>query len=222
MRHTIGSTPRITLVLLLIAGCADNDATSASEQGFGATTLPSTTTLTTGPAAPTSTGADASGTGSTTDTAGDVTATTGDATTTGSGGSSETGAVDETGATEPTGSTGASEGTGVDTEAGVSFAAAVWPIFDEHCSCHEDSNGAGGLRLTADDAYANLVGVPSEDLPEMLLAAPGSPKESYLWHKLNNTQKEVGGKGKRMPPKKDLDPAVLALIQQWIEEGAQP
>lgn len=103
-----------------------------------------------------------------------------------------------------------------------SFAESVWPIFDEECGCHQDSNGAGKLKLTENDAYDNLIGKPSHQLPSMKLVEPGSPMDSYLWHKLNNTQKSVDGKGKRMPPDGLLDPDVLAVIEEWILAGAAP
>lgn len=107
-------------------------------------------------------------------------------------------------------------------EVAPSFADAVWPIFDEECGCHQDSNGAGKLKLTKKDAFDNMVGVPSNQLPSMNLVEPGSPMDSYLWHKLNNTQKSVDGKGKRMPPGGLLDADVLAGIEQWILAGAEP
>ena len=81
--------------------------------------------------------------------------------------------------------------------------------------------GAGQLRLTLEDAYINLL-EPSEQLPMMMLVQPGSSDKSYLWQKLNDTQKDVGGKGKRMPPGGLLDPADLELIRQWLDTGAAP
>lgn len=121
------------------------------------------------------------------------------------------------------GTTGDSEGTsGTTGEAAVGFAEAIWPIFDERCGCHTDSNGAGKLKLAEDVAYDNLVGQPSNQLPEMLLVDPGSSATSYLWHKLNDTHKSVDGKGKVMPPGGKLKMDKLDLIQMWIDQGAAP
>jgi len=142
-------------------------------------------------------------------------------------GSSSTGGVD-TGETDGSSTTQAGETdttaatTGEDTAGAPSFMIDIWPIFADRCSCHDDANGAGKLRLAMEDAYTNLVDKPSIQVPEMLLVKPGSAMDSYLWHKLNDTQDDVGGKGKRMPPSGKLKMAELDLIQQWIDGGAKP
>lgn len=112
--------------------------------------------------------------------------------------------------------------TGEDTAGAHSFAVDIWPIFEDRCSCHDDANGAGKLRLAMEDAYTNMVDKPSNQAPMMMLVKPGSAEESYLWHKLNDTQDDVGGKGKKMPPSGKLKAAELELIQLWIDEGAKP
>jgi len=60
---------------------------------------------------------------------------------------------------------------------------------------------------------------PSAPLPYI---APGDPEGSYLWAKLNGTQIEAGGDGSPMPLGVPLDDATLAIIEQWILEGANP
>ena len=236
MRRDIDGLPRATLVLLLFAGCAESDTgsgfsatqpTGSSTVGDGVVTSPPGTTGTTGAVEHTSTGAT-----STTDTTGAVSATTGadtgdsttaptTAPTTGADGSSESGAV-ETGSSDETGSTDTGA-TGVDTAPSFpSFAVDIYPLIDAHCSCHEDDNGAGMLRLRQEDAYTNMVNQPSKQLPKMMLVAPSATKTSYLWHKLNDNQKQVGGTGKKMPSGGVLGMEDLALIQLWIDEGAKP
>lgn len=155
----------------------------------------------------------------------------GHSTTTGaSTGEPTTGAGSTTGeGTEGTSSGGVGEGssgssgssTGTTGEA-VGFAADVWPIFAPRCGCHLDGDGAGKLELAKSVAYENLVGQPSTQAPDLLLVAPGAAEDSYLWHKLNNSQKSVGGTGKRMPPGGALDPAEIELVALWIDEGAAP
>lgn len=107
-------------------------------------------------------------------------------------------------------------------DAGPSFVGEIWPIFSAACGCHKDNNGAGGLVLKKSNAFDNMVGEPSSQLPAMMLVEPGDPAKSYLWHKLNDTQKSVGGKGKKMPPGGLLKKDELALVMQWIEQGAAP
>lgn len=141
------------------------------------------------------------------------------------GGAGETGGEDETGGGDESsgGSTGdAGESTGGGEPAGPSFAAEVWPMLDASCGCHMDKNGAGKLKLGQGGAYDNLVGQPSSQLPAMLLVEPGSSETSYLWHKMANTHKSVGGKGKVMPPGGKLGKSELDVVKQWIDGGAQP
>lgn len=133
------------------------------------------------------------------------------------------GETTEATSTGDTGDTGETTGdTTGDGQAGPSFAADVWPLLDDGCGCHQDNNGAGKLHLTSKDAYDNLVGVPSDQLPSMRLVEPGDASQSYLWHKMDNTHKSVGGEGKKMPPGGLLGQSEREIVQQWIDQGAQP
>ncbi len=80
--------------------------------------------------------------------------------------------------------------------------------------CH---GGSGGFTLS----YANLL-ANSVDVPTMPLVDPGDPSNSYVWHKLNNTQGTVGGAGGVMPPSGPLPATVRDTIEQWILDGALP
>ncbi len=230
MRRTIGSVPRTTLYVLLLAGCADNGggAGFTATQGTEGTTAGGGETSTSS----SSTGAadDGAGVPTTTNTTGAGLPTTGE-TSTGAGtdGVSSSGAVDsgeteQTGTTGTTGeiTTGTTGTTGEDTAGAPSFLVDIWPIFEDRCSCHDDANGAGKLRLAMEDAYTNMVDMPSDQVPEMMLVKPGSAQDSYLWHKLNDTQDDVGGEGKKMPPSGKLKMDQLDLVQQWIDGGAKP
>ena len=77
------------------------------------------------------------------------------------------------------------------------------------------------MDLRAGHARASLVGVPSEELPTMVRVKPGDLEASYMWHKLQGTQKDVGGDGERMPYASTLTPKDLASVQQWIVDGAK-
>ena len=59
-------------------------------------------------------------------------------------------------------------------------------------------------------------------LPSMQLVTPGALNSSYLWHKVNGTQLEVGGSGMIMPFTVPLVPDELRVIERWIAAGAPP
>ncbi len=59
-------------------------------------------------------------------------------------------------------------------------------------------------------------------VPELTLVVPYDVEESYLLHKLRDTQLEVGGLGAQMPPKEPLSPEQLDLFDLWVLEGAAP
>lgn len=104
----------------------------------------------------------------------------------------------------------------------VQFMRDVVPIFKANCvMCHLPGNGLGGLDLHPRGGYANLVGVFSTQSP-LLRVAPGSPEESYLYHKLIGTHISVGGSGERMPfSGTSLSEEQIELIRRWIVNGAQ-
>ena len=222
----------------LTSGAVPDETSGAAETGsHGGSTGPDTPgTTTTGP------GASA---GDTTTSGGDSTAGTGavsasdSAGDTGGSSAGDTGGADDsTGGADTTGDSTAGDSTSGDSTSGdstgetagdssgggdgPSFMGEIWPIFSGACGCHKDSNGAGGLVLKKSNAFDNMVGKASKQLPAMKLVAPGDPEMSYLWHKLNDSQKSVGGKGKKMPPGGLLDKQSLDLVKQWIEQGALP
>ena len=105
------------------------------------------------------------------------------------------------------------------------FATLQQKIFTPSCaiaSCH-GAAGAGGLGLTADAAYADLVGVaPANDAARaagLLRVAPGDPDRSFLLQKLDGTL--GAGEGQRMPQVGSALPAAaIDLVRRWIAAGA--
>lgn len=91
-------------------------------------------------------------------------------------------------------------------------------VFTPICTeCHAGGAAPLGLRLDAGNSYAQLVGVPSAQLPSLLRVDPGNPAASYLVRKLEGTA-SVGG---RMPlGGPPLPPDRIDLIRQWIASGA--
>ena len=91
-------------------------------------------------------------------------------------------------------------------------------VFTPICTtCHAGSNAPQGLHLDAANSYSQLVGVPSAEVPALLRVKPGDPGNSYMVQKLEGhaalgAQMPFGG-----PP---LSAATLAVIRQWISDGA--
>lgn len=84
-------------------------------------------------------------------------------------------------------------------------------------NCH--GNGAGGLVLTgsASANYGNLVNVPSDDAPNLMLVKPEDAQNSYLVMKLEGRQVA----GSRMPlGRPALTNAQITTIRNWITAGA--
>ena len=102
----------------------------------------------------------------------------------------------------------------------VSFRADVMPLLTTRCvMCHVEGAEQGNLSLYP-DAWAQLVGVPSQQSP-LKRVEPGAPDKSYIYVKVLGTQLDAGGTGLRMPFQQDpLSPAELELLRKWIEQGA--
>jgi len=139
----------------------------------------------------------------------------------GTGGTGSTGSTSETDGTGSTDGTDGTDSTGSTGDGMLTFDD-VWPILSL-CGCHiggtPDLATNGNLTFTDMDAYAKLVGAPSPSLPELNLIEPSEPENSYLMHKLKDTQADVGGAGTQMPLG-GLDPADIQLIEDWILAGA--
>lgn len=116
------------------------------------------------------------------------------------------------------------EGDGETTGGPLSFEEDIQPLINRNCLCHiADGNGemeADFMTLNPGVSFGNLVGVPSEEVPTMNRIEAGTPEESYLWHKINDTHISVGGEGDFMPPLGLLPQADRDTIESWILQGA--
>lgn len=102
----------------------------------------------------------------------------------------------------------------------VSFTADVQPIFSANCSayCHL-GGGAGYLDLRPEAAYDSLVEIDALCDPGAdARVIPGSPESSVLLRRLSGDPDLCGGNP--MPPSGSLSAGDLAIIEQWIEDGA--
>lgn len=93
----------------------------------------------------------------------------------------------------------------------VDFETEIRPIFEEHCySCHGPRKQKGDMRL---DQRAVLLKGGESGIPSLI---PGDPVESYLVELLKDPDPEF-----RMPfEEAPLSAAQIALIEEWIAEGA--
>ncbi len=104
------------------------------------------------------------------------------------------------------------------------FSRDIEPILNGTCAvteCHSAATAAGGLVFAAGVSRANLVGVPSTELPSMDRVHPDRPDSSYLVHKLAGTQASVGGSGDQMPTGDQPEQELLSRVRMWIGEGAK-
>jgi hypothetical protein len=87
-------------------------------------------------------------------------------------------------------------------------------------SCHSDIAATVGVQLeTKEGAYQTLVGHPCNgsggDPAPRNFVDPGSPETSRLMYQL------MGSETRQMPPDVALPEADIALVERWIQEGAQ-
>jgi hypothetical protein len=97
----------------------------------------------------------------------------------------------------------------------VSFSSQIQPIFNSHCtSCHGSS---GGLSLAAGASYTNLINVPaqSSSCPSLKRVLPNDAANSVLNKKISGTTC-----GSWMPPSGALSIIDIALVREWINQGA--
>ena len=91
-------------------------------------------------------------------------------------------------------------------------------VFTPICTaCHAGGSAPQGLHLDEANAYTMLVGVASNEAPSVLRVKPGDPDNSYIIQKLEGH----AAVGARMPfGGPYLDDATIAVIRQWITNGA--
>lgn len=78
------------------------------------------------------------------------------------------------------------------------------------------------MNLSRGQSLANIVDVPSVELPSMRRVRPFQPDSSYLVHKIQGTHRNVGGSGDQMPlGRGPLRPDQIELIRSWVAQGAR-
>jgi len=105
-----------------------------------------------------------------------------------------------------------------------SFAADVVPIFEKRCSiggCHSLATQQAGLVLTANEAYASLVGVASTRIPSMVRVRPSQPSQSWLVTMIEDDDTARQGYSRMPLATQPLTENQIATIVRWIEQGAQ-
>jgi len=94
-------------------------------------------------------------------------------------------------------------------------------VFSPNCAtgfCHIGAGAPHGLDLSSGAAAANLIDLPSEQLPQFLRVEPGNATDSYLFMKL---QGDPRINGDQMPAENPpLSAGQLLLIESWIDQGA--
>jgi hypothetical protein len=111
---------------------------------------------------------------------------------------------------------------------GSGFAAQVQPIFTASCAfsggCHAGTSPAQGMNLSQGQAHASIVNVMANETSSttmLMRVRPNFPDSSYLVHKLQGTQDQVGGSGGQMPlGAAALSQSQIDVIRQWITDGA--
>jgi hypothetical protein len=73
------------------------------------------------------------------------------------------------------------------------------------------------MILEVGQAYANLVNVTSSEVAPDKRVVPGNSGASYIYEKLTSTPPRSG---ERMPLGANVPDDQIALIKQWIDEGA--
>lgn len=105
------------------------------------------------------------------------------------------------------------------TAAPLSYAQDAGPILVGACGGCHISGSSGGFNFGG--GVGDLVDVPSNQ-SQLPYVTAGSPAGSYLLHKIDGTQLSVGGSGGQMPLGGSLPGPDIAIIEQWILDGALP
>ncbi len=92
-------------------------------------------------------------------------------------------------------------------------------VFTPICiECHSGIAAPEGLRLDAQNAYDNLVNIPSAEQPDLFRVEPNNPDGSYIVRKLEGGPGISGG---QMPlDRTPLDQRTINAIRVWIAQGA--
>jgi hypothetical protein len=121
----------------------------------------------------------------------------------------------------------------------ISFKSQIMGVLNSNCGsnmCHGSPSaptegmflGDSGMQgADSDAAYAQIVGVTSNEDASMMRIVAGSPQSSYLMHKLDGDQclfaASCGGMGCQdtMPMGFEMSVDERDTIRRWIAQGAQ-
>jgi len=93
-------------------------------------------------------------------------------------------------------------------------------VFTPICTaCHSGAAAPLGFRLDANSSFAMLVNTPSVEVPSLMRVSPGNPDQSYIIQKIEGHAAVGGQMPLGGPP---LPQATIAVIRQWIADGALP
>jgi hypothetical protein len=104
----------------------------------------------------------------------------------------------------------------------VTLAGDVQPILTANCGfagCHGGGSPEQGMDLSEGRAYASIVNVASNEVPDRMRVVPGDSANSYLYQKITLDEPAVGS---RMPLIGSLSTENIELIRRWIDGGALP
>jgi anaerobic magnesium-protoporphyrin IX monomethyl ester cyclase len=105
----------------------------------------------------------------------------------------------------------------------VRFSTDIEPVLNQTCAttgCHAAGSAHAGLVLATGVSRANIVDVPSTEVPRLDRIEPGAADSSYLIAKLRGTQLAVGGSGERMPKGGAPAAQLQTDLERWTEDGA--
>lgn len=94
-------------------------------------------------------------------------------------------------------------------------------VFTPTCAvsgCHAGASPAAGMDLSAGQAFANIVGVASGEVPPLQRVNPGDADNSYLVQKVEGTAAVGGQMPLGGPP---LSSELMQNIRAWIAAGAE-
>lgn len=113
---------------------------------------------------------------------------------------------------------------------GSDFALFQEKVLTPNCAtsgCHDTRNAVGGLDLSADVAFKNLISVqptnPNAQADKLLRITPNDPYRSFLYVKLDSANlHNSDGYGSRMPlGSRSLPAGQLEFLRLWIANGAK-
>ena len=86
--------------------------------------------------------------------------------------------------------------------------------------CHQGTKAAAGLDLSPEEAYQNLVGVPSVKAEGQTLVVPGNADQSFLYQVITQGSNDVHYAHPNLFVESDVAP-LTDLVKLWIDLGAK-